>query len=447
MHKLSVIGLGKLGAPMLATFAHKGFEVVGMDLNVSYVEAINAGVAPVPEPQLQEMLTANKNRIRATTDIREAVLETDVSFIIVPTPSGPDRFFRNDYVISALEAIGAALKDKDGYHNVVVTSTVMPGSTGTVLKDALERTSGRKVGPNLGLCYNPEFIALGTVVRDMLNPDMLLIGESDAKAGDVLESIYRGSTESNPEFQRMNWVNAELCKIAVNTYVTTKISYANMIAELCDHLEGADSDVVTDALGADSRIGKKYIKGAIAYGGPCFPRDNKAFAALGRHLGVRTDLAEATDTINDHQTERLLQAVKSALPRGSVVSILGLSYKPNTPVIEESQGLALAKELVGHGYTVRLTDPQAVPSLATASEVAGEACDDLDVAMKGADALVIMTPWGDYRDLPLPRIDARFVIDPWRLVEAEDLPDHITLIRPGVGDWLFREDVAMRASS
>lgn len=447
MIKLSVIGLGKLGAPMLATFAHKGYQVVGMDLNPNFVESINAGTAPVPEPQLQEMLTANMDRITATTDMREAVLGSDISFIIVPTPSGEDRFFRNDYVISALESIGAALREKDDYHNVVVTSTVMPGTTGGVLKDTLEAASGRKVGNNLGLCYNPEFIALGTVVRDMLYPDMLLIGESDSKAGNMLEQIYRGSVESNPEFQRMNWVNAELCKIAVNTYVTTKISYANMIADMCDHLEGADSDVVTDALGADSRIGKKYIKGAIAYGGPCFPRDNKAFAALGRRLGVRTDLAEATDIINDHQTGRLVRAVSSVVSKGAVVSILGLSYKPNTPVIEESQGLALAKSLMAQGYAVRMTDPEAMPSLQGVFDVAGDPCASLNDAMDGADVLVIMTPWGEYRDLQIPQNGPRFIIDPWRMVDGEGLPDHVTLVRPGVGDWLFFEDEMRRTAS
>ena len=276
---LSVFGLGKLGAPMLAVFAHKGFEVIGTDLNPAFVDAINDGRAPVEEPGLAGMIAANRARIRATLDPAEAVAASDASFIIVPTPSGPDGFFRNDYLVSALEAIGRAIRAKAGYHLVVVTSTVMPGATGGILRETLERASGRRVGPDLGLCYNPEFIALGTVVRDMLNPDMILIGQSDAKAGDMLEAIYRQSVESRPDYQRMNWVNAELCKIAVNTYVTTKISYANMIAGMCDRLPGADADVVTHALGADSRIGRKYIKGAIAYGGPCFPRDNKAFAA------------------------------------------------------------------------------------------------------------------------------------------------------------------------
>src|SRR5262249_2828965 len=156
------------------------------------------------------------------------------------------------------------------------TSTVMPGSTGGEIQAELERASGRKIGPDLGLAYNPEFIALGTVVRDMLRPDFILIGESDKQTGDLLEAIYERSCDNDPAIRRMSFVNAELTKISVNTYVTTKISYANMLAEMCDRLPGADVDVVSAAVGSDSRIGSKYIKGAIGYGGPCFPRDNKA---------------------------------------------------------------------------------------------------------------------------------------------------------------------------
>lgn len=422
---------------MLAVFAKKGFDVIGLDLNSDYVDAINRGIAPVAEPQLQEFITENRCRIRATTDTNEAIAHSDVTFIIVPTPSGQDRFFKNDYVIAALKNIGSAIKNKSNYHNVIVTSTVMPGSTGGVLKETLELASGRKVGDNLGLCYNPEFIALGTVVRDMLFPDMILIGESDVRAGNQLEEIYRASTESNPEFQRMNWVNAELCKIAVNTYVTTKISYANMIADMCDHLPGADSDVVTLALGADSRIGKKYIKGAIGYGGPCFPRDNKAFAALGDRLGVATDLAKATDSINDHQTQRLLRAVTSvSQPLRNVVTILGLSYKPNTPVTEESQGLSLARSLVALGYRVRASDPEALVGLSEKISCEIELIENSASAINGADVLVIMTPWLSYKTLDFNSFHLKAIVDPWRIVDPDKLDKSVALIRPGVGDWV-----------
>ena len=185
--RLSVIGLGKLGSPMAAVFGAKGFEVIGLDLNPSLVEAINAGKAPVEEPQLQDYLNRAGARIRATLDYAEAVKASDVTFIIVPTPSAADRMFTNRYVIDAVEQIGNALRHKGDYHVVVVTSTVIPGSTGGEIWAALERSSGRVVGADVGLCYNPEFIALGSVVHDMLCPDMILIGESDERAGGLLE--------------------------------------------------------------------------------------------------------------------------------------------------------------------------------------------------------------------------------------------------------------------
>ena len=260
--------------------------------------------------------------MRATHSYAEAVNGSDVTFIIVPTPSGADRAFSNKFVLSAVRSIGEVLCNKPARHTVVVTSTVMPGSTGGEIQSALEEAAGRKVGSNLGLAYNPEFIALGTVVRDMLRPDFILIGESDRETGELLEGIYKKSCDNDPIIRRMSFVNAELTKISVNTYVTTKISYANMLAEMCDHLPGADVDVVSAAVGSDTRVGSKYIKGAIGYGGPCFPRDNKAFAALGRKLGVRCDLAEATDLINDHQIERLIGAVQAHSRPGQRVGVL-----------------------------------------------------------------------------------------------------------------------------
>ncbi len=275
--RVSVIGLGKLGSPLAAVLASKGHEVIGVDLNPEFVRLLNEGRAPVQEPRLQELIDASQGRLRATVDVEEATLQSEISFVIVPTPSDAKGAFTNKYVIEAVTAIGKALRKMDSYHVVNITSTVMPGSMGGEIRRALESASGRIVGKDLGLCYNPEFIALGSVIRDMLLPDAILIGESDTRAGDLLESIYRTSCENNPPVQRMNFVNAELTKISVNTFVTTKISYANMLADICDRLPGADVDVVTNAVGMDSRIGRKYLKGALGYGGPCFPRDNVAF--------------------------------------------------------------------------------------------------------------------------------------------------------------------------
>src|SRR4029077_17623940 len=338
--KISIVGLGKLGSPMAAVMAHKGHDVTGVDLNPAYVAAIQQGLPPVNEPGLAQMIHANHERLSATQDCRAAVLATDVTFIMVPTPSEADGGFSMKYVLDSAEQIGGALRTKQGWHLVVLSSTVMPGSTGGTLLPALEAHSGKKCGRDFGLCYNPEFIALGSVVRDMLNPDMILIGESDARSGAILEELYTGVCESNPRIQRMNYVNAELTKLSVNKFVTTKISYANMLAQICETLSGADADVVTSALGCDTRIGAKYLKGALGYGGPCFPRDNIAFSALARDNGVPALLAEATEELNRRQAPRMAELLLSYLPEGGTVGILGLSYKPHTEVIEESQGVA-----------------------------------------------------------------------------------------------------------
>jgi UDPglucose 6-dehydrogenase len=422
--KISVVGLGKLGAPLAAVFASKGFQVIGTDVNPACVAAVNAGRAPVDEPGLQELMTASADRLTASDDAASVVSGTDTTFIIVPTPSDSTGRFSNEFALKAMATVGQGIRRKEGYHLVVMTSTVMPGSTGGVLRDSLERHSGRTVGPSLGLCYNPEFIALGSVVRDMLRPDMILIGESDARAGDLLESIYRRSCENEPAIRRMNFVNAELTKISVNTFVTTKISYANMLADICDRLPGADVDVVTHAVGADSRIGAKYLKGATGYGGPCFPRDNVAFAALARSIGANPDLAEATDRVNRYQIERVLGAVLARMQGQGVIGILGLAYKPDTAVIEESQGVALAERLLVEGHAVVAYDPKALE--AAQSHLRGRlvAAESAEACVRAADIVVVLTPWPAFRALRASVFEKpgrrMTVIDCWRI-----LPDAV----------------------
>lgn len=421
--QLSIIGLGKLGSPMVAVFAHKGCRVIGVDTNQDFVNAIANGRSPVREPGVQELIDQCRDRITATTDYKTAIQGSDVTFIIVPTPSSPNHTFSNKYVIASLTMIGEALRTKSGYHLVVVTSTVMPGSTGGELQKALEQASGRKVGAELGLCYNPEFIALGSVVRDMLHPDLILIGESDAKAGQMLAELYMRSTNNSPPIHRMNFVNAELSKISINTYVTTKISYANMLAELCDHLDGADAEVVTRTIGDDSRIGRKYLTGAIGYGGPCFPRDNRAFAALGQQLGVHVEIALATDQINQHQINRLVGAVESLAQNGATIAVLGMSYKPDTPVIENSQGLHLAKCLHELKYQVVIYDPGASDAAHAVLGPEIQVAKSAQMAVSLADVIVITTPWPEFRNLKGSDFSAagrqRIIIDPWRIIAAD----------------------------
>lgn len=439
VQSVSVVGLGKLGSPMVACLAEKGFSVIGVDVNPAYVDQINQGKAPVQEPGLDEMLGRNRDRIRATLDYTEAITHSEATFIIVPTPSEADGGFSLKYVLSAIEQIGAALRHKDQFHLVVVTSTVMPGSTGGPIREALEKASGKICGEGFGLCYSPEFIALGSVIHDMLNPDFSLIGESDERSGQMLEAIYKHLCNGHPPVSHMNLVNAELAKISVNTFVTTKISYANMLSEICERIPGAEVDVVTAAIGQDSRIGKKYLKGATGYGGPCFPRDNVAFGYLANSVGADAAIAKATDTVNRRQAARLANHLLSRLPTNATVGILGLAYKPDTNVIEESQGLALAKELLAKGFTVILYDPLALENTRQILGEQPEYAPSAQACVQQADAVVITTASAEFKKLepadfaPPAASPRKLVLDCWRVLDRRQLSQVCDYLALGVG--------------
>jgi UDPglucose 6-dehydrogenase len=432
--RVSVVGLGKLGGPLAALLAGKGNDVLGIDVDPETVRLVNEGLAPVEEPGLQELVSRSRDRLSATTDLKAAA-DGGLTILLVPTPSDVRGAFSNAFLLDAIERVGQGLFGRDAYHVVVVASTVMPGSCEAELVPALERASGRRVGDSLGLCYSPEFIALGNVICDMLEPDMVLIGESDGRAGEMLERLYAGVCENDPPFRHMSLVNAELTKIAVNTYVTMKISFANTLADMCERLPGADVDAVTDALGLDTRIGGKYLRGAIAFGGPCFPRDNKAFAELARELGTEAPLAEATDAVNDTQTQRLVRIVRSHVEDGDSVGILGLAYKPDTGVVEESPGVALAAGLAEDGVReINVYDPVATAvDRGLGAQV--RACASVDELLERSAVVVIATPWKEFAGLPLGTLARNgrrtVVIDCWRLLPDAANGEAVEIVRLG----------------
>lgn len=422
--RAAVVGLGKLGGPLAAVLADAGHEVVGVDLNDRAVAMLNDGVAPVEETGFQDLLNRCGTRLRATNVIGEAVAVSEITFVIVPTPTGRDGTFSLDLLLPAVAEIGSSLRDASAYHVVVITSTVMPGATGGPIAQALEEASGRTIGEGLGLCYSPEFIALGSVIRDMTNPDLVLIGESDARAGDALLAAISPAVKSNPAIRRMNYVNAELAKIAVNTFVTTKISFANMLGEICEQLHGADVDVVTAAMGLDSRIGTKYLRGATNYGGPCFPRDNVAFSRLAASVGTSADIAVATDRINRRQVQRLAELVRQVSESShDRIAVLGLSYKPDTPVTDESTGLGLARRLHGEGFSVAVFDPVVGGAASQLLPSDIEISPSVDSCVAGAGVIVLATASREFKRLP-EILDAKsgrrpVVIDCWRLLDPE----------------------------
>jgi UDPglucose 6-dehydrogenase len=447
IQKTSVIGLGKLGACMAACFAAKGFQTVGVDVDPEAVAALDAGRAPVEETDLAETLRKAGNRISATQDYDVAVRATDATFVIVPTPSDPDGAFSLRYAREAFSSIGKALARKSSYHLVVMTSTVLPGGTDYGLVPLLEKESGKRCGVDFGVCYSPEFIALGSVIRDFLNPDFVLVGQSDDRAGQLLEDFYRRVCENAAPVARMSIVNAELTKVAVNSFMTMKISFANMLANLCEELPGGNVDVVTGALGLFGGIGKKSLRGGLGYGGPCLPRDNVALSHLARTLGCEVSLPGAVDTFNRSLVPRLSEIVLRHTRQGGSVAVLGLSYKPHTWVVEESQGLQLAARLLESGVDVSVFDPRALPAARRSLAPATRFAQSLEEAVRDADTIVVTTPDPAFAELPAVLRASRkkaVVIDIWRFLQEPFAPG-ITYIRAGVGETTPNLEKRLRA--
>ncbi|MBI2085885.1 UDP-glucose/GDP-mannose dehydrogenase family protein [Candidatus Daviesbacteria bacterium] len=430
---ISVIGLGKLGLPLAATIASKGHLVYGVDINKEVINNLKKGKTFLNEPGLSKLLKKFRKSIIATENIEEAVLNSNITFIITPTPSMANGYFSNKFVTPVAKEIAKALKVKKGYHLVVLVSTVMPNSTDKI-KKVLEKYSGKICGRDFGVCYNPEFIALGSVIYNLLNPDFILIGESDQKAGDILEKFHKKYCNNKPKFARMNFSNAELTKISVNTYITTKISYANMLTEICEKLPGGNVDVVTSALGLDSRIGRKYLKGGPAFGGPCFPRDNAAFISLAKRSKANFHIPLATHKTNIRQTKRLIKKILDLVKKDTPIGILGLSYKPFTDVIEESFGMVLAKELINKKMTIYLHDPLALENAKKVFNNSTHYENDIKSCIKKSHILVIATDWPHFKDLKKSWFgtNPKILIDPWRLVNTQNLTKNVTYFPLGL---------------
>jgi UDPglucose 6-dehydrogenase len=420
--KLAVFGLGKLGLCTAACFAARGHQVTGFDLNEALLEDLAAGRCPIREPGLPEFLEEARPNFSVSRDIPAMVAGAQASLIIVPTPSGPDHRFLNTHVCAVLEQIAPALRDLSHFHVVNVVSTVMPATCNLVFQPLLEARSGRVCGQDFGLAYNPEFIALGSVLHHFLNPDLVLIGASDARSGALMRQLYDSTCRNRPRVAVMSLLNAELTKLALNCYVTLKISFANELAGLCERLPGADVDVITDALGADRRIGEHCLKGGLGFGGPCFPRDNLAFQALAAHLGLDLHLAAGVVEVNADVVDRVTAVIFEHAPRPGPVALLGLAYKPGTPVVEESQSLTLA----AMGYEVRVHDPQALDEARQFLGGQVTYAADAGRAAAGAAAVVLLTPWPEYADLPWEEWAAklrppRLLLDCWRLLRGRPL--------------------------
>lgn len=417
---MSFVGLGKLGLCSAACFASKGHHVIGVDSNTEHMDALKSGRCPVEETGLSALLDGCRGLMEFTMDYGASIRRSDITLITVPTPSDSTGRFSNAYVEAVLDRIAPALKAKKTFHVVALVSTVMPTTCAGVFQPMLEKLTGKVCGRDFGFVYNPEFVALGSVIHDFLHPDVLLIGASDERSAQMCRDLYASVVESHPYYAVMNLTNAEITKLSLNCYVTMKISFANELAAICERIPGADVDVVTSAVGADTRVGHRYLKGGLGFGGPCFPRDNLAFQRCAEDAGAEAHLSPRVVEVNTEVVNRLFTMVSDYARPGSTVALLGLSYKPGTHIAEESQSVMLASRLLDAGYVVRMHDPKAME---TASEMLGgrgTCCSDPYEAASNASVVVMLTNWPEYRDLDTGRLEERagaspLLIDCWRI--------------------------------
>jgi nucleotide sugar dehydrogenase len=343
---ITVVGIGRLGLGLALLIEKAGFNVCGVDIFPSYVKALNEKTFKTKEPEYEDLLKNSKN-FHATTDLLEGLTHSDIIFIVVPTPNGGgERFYDHSILSNLLLKIN---KYKVKNKSLIIGCTVMPGYISDIAALLIKDCKNTTVN------YNPEFIAQGEIVKGFRNPDIILIGTDDDTLGNKLEEIYKNIAETSPRYCVLTPIEAEMVKISINGFITTKLSFANMISDVCDKL-GADKKKVLKAVGGDSRIGNKYFNPGYSFGGPCFPRDTKALKQIVDSVDLNSDLLQATTKYNEEhsifQTNQLLENDQEEYV------IEDICYKEDSkiPIIEESAKLKIARNLVKAGKKVIIKD-------------------------------------------------------------------------------------------
>jgi UDPglucose 6-dehydrogenase len=435
---VSIIGTGYVGLVTGVCLAEKGHQVVCVDIDQDKVDKINQAVPPIYERGLEELLKKNVSvNLRATTDLRKSVVETDLSLIGVGTPFNGSEIDLT-YVKQASSQIGQALRGKDTYHLVVVKSTVVPGTTDEVVLPILEEMSGKQAGVDFGVGMNPEFLREGEAIQDFMYPDRIVLGGIDDRSISVLEELY--SVFDGVDKIRTNTRTAEMVKYTANSLLATMISFSNEIANLCAAVGGVDVVDVMKGVHLDERLSPimpngdrivpsftKYLEAGCGFGGSCFPKDVKALIAHGEKAGRPMQLLDAVIRINEQQPRQVLSLLKDHFPslKGVRTAVLGLAFKPGTDDMRESPAIPIIKGLLAQGAQVKAYDPVAEDNarrfFADRSIIF---CDDFYQAVEGVHAILLLTGWEEFKVVPelLAGLDPQpLVVDGRRMLDKHSV--------------------------
>ncbi|NJE61793.1 UDP-glucose/GDP-mannose dehydrogenase family protein [Thermococcus sp. 21S7] len=416
--KVSVIGSGYVGLVTGMGFVKLGNEVIFVDVDEGKISMINNAEPPIYEEGLDELMKEFKGRYRATNDYREAILNSEVTFICVGTPSREDGSIDLTYIEQASREIGKVLREKSDYHTVVVKSTVLPGTTENVVKPILEDESGKKAFKDFGLAMNPEFLREGVALRDFLNPDRIVIGVQDERTKRALEELY---APINAPKLFTDIKTAEMIKYASNAFLATKISFANEIGNICKKL-GIDSWKVFEGVGLDHRISPHFFRTGIGWGGSCFPKDVRALINKAEEIGEEPVILKAAVEVNERQPLKLIELLMKHVPElgGKTVGVLGLAFKPDTDDVRETRAYAVIKKLLEEGAEVIAYDPQAMKNFKRFYPDVGEKiayAESAEDVLRATDVVLLVTEWREFEEIDY---SGKIVIDGRRVRKAEE---------------------------
>lgn len=407
---ITIIGTGYVGAVTGTCLAELGNRIIFVGRNREKLDLLDSGKTPIYEPGLEELLTTNKERVKTTTDLSDAISKTDIMFICVGTPSKEDGSIDLQQINDVSVTIGKSLAESEKYHTIIVKSTVLPGTTEKLVIPILERESGKKAFIDFGIASNPEFLKEGSAVDDFFNTDRVVIGVNDKKTENVLKDLY--SPLKAPIFST-NIRTSEMIKYASNAFLATKISFANEIGNLCKEA-GIDSYEVFQGVGLDSRINPSFFRTGIGFGGSCFPKDVRALIAHAHNLGQEPRVLTAVMKTNDEQPGKMVELLKRHMDiAGKTIGILGLAFKPDSDDIRETRAIPVINMLLQERAKIMAFDPVAMDNFRHIIPGINYAQNAEDVL--SSDAVLILTEWKDFENLDY---HGKLVIDGRRIEKA-----------------------------
>jgi len=422
--RIAVIGTGYVGLVTGTCFAETGNEVVCVDIDAKKVEKMRKGEVPIYEPHLDTLFERNikQGRLTFTTKIQEAIEEAEVIFLALPTPPCEDGSADLSYIIGVADDLGKIIKD----YKVIIDKSTVP--VGTAEKVTAAIANNAKV--DFDVVSNPEFLREGYAVDDFLKPDRVVIGTSSPKARKILEYLYKPYVRQGNPIIFMDEKSAELTKYAANSFLATKITFMNEIANFCEKV-GADVDMVRIGIGSDQRIGKRFLFPGIGYGGSCFPKDVKALAKTGKEYGYNFGILESVMDVNEKQKTIIVPKIAAYFKgdlKGKKIALWGLAFKPDTDDIREAPALYIIDELLKEGAIISAFDPEAMSNV---KEIVGDKITyalSRDEAIVGADALVIATEWQVFRTPDFKKIASvmndKVIFDGRNLYDIEEMKEH-----------------------